>query len=89
METANRTDSSADAEDAWVDINMTDPEKGEWRVDAVTVDGEVRYLDLRIREDLVASFVECLLDDVGPERAGEILETVAERRDVGPVTADA
>ncbi|MFB6164077.1 MAG: hypothetical protein ABEJ31_02865 [Haloarculaceae archaeon] len=81
MTTTDPIDSGAAGED-WVDIRMTDPEKGEWSVDEVTVNGEVQFLDLRIRSDLISSFVECLLDDVGPERASEILATVAERRGV-------
>lgn len=71
-----------DPDDEWVDVRMTDPEAGEWNVDAVVVDGHVEYVDLRIRPDLLAGFVACLLDDVGAERAGEILADVADRQDV-------
>ena len=74
------SESSAFVGDEWVDIRMTDPEAGEWEVDTVVVDGRVQYVDLRIRPELLDSFVDCLVDDVGDERAREILEAVAERR---------
>ncbi|WP_136717931.1 hypothetical protein [Halorientalis salina] len=74
------SESSAFGGDEWVDIRMTDPEAGEWEVDTVVLDGRVQYVDLRVRPELLDSFVDCLVDDVGDERAREILETVAERR---------
>jgi len=68
--------------DEWVDIRMTDPEAGEWEVDTVVLDGRVQYVDLRIRPSLLASFVECLIDDVDADRAQEVLETVARRQEI-------
>jgi hypothetical protein len=68
----------------WVDVRMTDPDEGEWDVDVVVAGGRVEYLDLRIRPELLASFVECLVDDVGDERAARVLARVAEDRDVDP-----
>ena len=76
------SESSAFVGDEWVDIRMTDPEAGEWEVDTVVLDGRVQYVDLRIRPELLASFVECLVDDVDGERAREVLETVARRQDI-------
>jgi hypothetical protein len=78
--------SSAVDGDEWVDIRMTDPEAGEWEVDTVVLDGRVQYVDLRVRPELLDSFVDCFLDDVGDERAREILETVAERRGFDELT---
>ncbi len=66
----------------WVDVRMTDPDEGEWDVDAVVVGGRVEYVDLHVRPDVVAGFVDCLLDDVGDDRAAEILRDVAERQGV-------
>lgn len=68
-----------DAIDGWVDVRMTDPEEGEWDVDFVVSEGRVQYVDLRVRPDLLTSFVDCLVEDVGTERAGRILATVTER----------
>ena len=76
---ANDRDASTDD---WADVRMTEPEAGEWNVDAVVVDGRVEYVDLQIRPDLLAGFVGCLLDDVGAERAERILEAVADDRDL-------
>jgi hypothetical protein len=44
----------------------------------------VEYVDLRIRPALLASFIECLVDDVGEERGAEILAEVTDGQDVGP-----
>jgi len=74
------SESNTAVDDEWVDIRMTDPEAGEWEVDTVVLDGRVQYVDLRIRPELLSSFVDCLVDDVGDERARAVLETVAERR---------
>ncbi|MFB6080952.1 MAG: hypothetical protein ABEJ81_08140 [Haloferacaceae archaeon] len=71
-----------DPREEWVDVRMTDPEAGEWDVDVVVVDGHVEYVDLRVKPDLLAEFVDCLIDDVGPDRADEILANVADRQDV-------
>lgn len=81
------SESSAVVGDEWVDIRMTDPEAGEWEVDTVVIDGQVQYVDLRIRPELLASFVDCLIDDVDSERARSVLETVAERRGFEELTA--
>lgn len=74
--------STADREIEWVDVRMTDPEEDEWTVDVVTVDGQVKFVDLRVREDLLASFVDCLLDDLSDDAAHEVLATIAERRGI-------
>lgn len=71
-----------DTTDEWVDIRMTDPEEGEWDVDFVVVDGQVNYVDLRIRPELLAAFVECLIDDVDHDQASSILTAMAERKDI-------
>lgn len=68
--------------DEWVDVRMTNPEEGEWDVDLVVVDGQVNYVDLRIRPELLRGFVECLIDDVGDERAGSILSELADENGV-------
>jgi hypothetical protein len=66
----------------WVDVRMTDPEKGEWDVDVVVVGGRVEYVDLRVEASRLHSFVECLVDDVGAERASEVLRDVADEQDL-------
>lgn len=71
-----------DASEEWVDVRMTDPDAGEWDVDFVVVDGHVEYVDLRIRPDLLAAFVGCLVEDVSGDRAGEVLADVADRNGV-------
>ena len=71
-----------DGREEWVDVRMTDPDEGEWDVDLVVVDGCVEYVDLRVKPDHLAAFVECLVDDVGDDRAGEILTDVADRNGV-------
>ncbi|WP_226006224.1 hypothetical protein [Natrinema salinisoli] len=68
--------------DEWADIRMTDPEANEWDVDFVVAGGEVGYVDLQIRPELLASFIGCLLDDVDDDRAGAILADVADRTDI-------
>lgn len=68
----------------WVDVRMTDPEEGEWDVDVVVMDGRVEYVDLRVKSELLAGFVECLVDDVGEARAESVLSAVADRRGVEP-----
>lgn len=77
------TDPEAPAEE-WVDVRMTDRDEGEWDVDLVVVGGQVEYVDLRVRPGLLASFVACLLDDVGDERAASILADVVDRTGVDP-----
>ena len=71
-----------DASEEWVDVRMTDPDEGEWDVDVVVVDSQVEYVDLRVKPDHLAAFVECLVDDVDDDRAGEILADVADREGV-------
>ena len=66
----------------WVDVRMTNPEEGEWDVDFVVVDGQVNYVDLRIRPELLRGFVDCLIDDVGDEHASNILVELAEENDL-------
>jgi hypothetical protein len=72
----------ADTTDEWVDVRMTDPDEGEWDIDLVVVDGRVSYVDLRIRPELLAAFVDCLIDDVGTDRARGVLREVAEREGI-------
>lgn len=66
--------------DGWADVRMTDPDVGEWDVDAVVMDRRVEYIDLRIKPELLAGFVSCLLEDIDDERAGAVLARVCERR---------
>lgn len=66
----------------WVDVRMTNPEEREWDVDFVVVDGQVNYVDLRIRPELLRGFVACLIDDVGDDHAGSILADIAEENDL-------
>ena len=68
--------------DDWIDVRMTDPDEGEWDVDLVVVDGRVEYVDLRIKAELLAAFVDCLVEDVAEERAEAILAAVAERNGI-------
>lgn len=63
----------------WVDVRMTDPDEGEWDIDVVVIDGQVQYVDLRIRPELLDEFVGCLIDDVGEERAEAVLTRLADR----------
>lgn len=72
----------------WTDVRMTEPEAGEWDVDVVVAGGRVEFVDLRIRPDLLAGFVDCLLDDVGEERGRAILQRVARRQDIDLDAAD-
>lgn len=66
-------------DEEWIDVRMTEPEAGEWNVDAVVVGGHVQYVDLHVRPDLLADFIDCLVDDVGTERAESVLADVAAR----------
>lgn len=54
---------------------MNNPDAGEWDIDVVVVEGQVKYVDLRIRLPLLAAFVDCLIADVGDEQASTILAT--------------
>jgi hypothetical protein len=73
-----------DALDEWVDVRMTNPEAGEWDVDVVVVDGQVQYVDLRIRPELLASFVDCLVDDAPESRAQRVLDRLADKYGLEP-----
>jgi hypothetical protein len=75
MSTLASTDPTTDE---WVDIRMTDPEAGEWELDAVVVDGRMEHVDLRVREDLVASFVECLAEDLSRSQRAALLDRLSE-----------
>lgn len=68
--------------DEWADIRMTNPDEGEWDVDFVVAGGEVGYVDLRIRPELLPSFISCLIDDVDDDRADAILADVADRTNI-------
>jgi hypothetical protein len=74
--------------DSWVDIRMTEPDKGEWDVDVIVVDGAVEYVDLRIKPELLASFIDCLVEDVPENRARDVLSTVAERHGIEDVSTE-
>ncbi|WP_424019866.1 hypothetical protein ACOZ4N_10450 [Halorientalis pallida] len=92
MSTLESTDPTTDE---WVDIRMTDPEEGEWELDAVVVDGRTEHVELRVREDLVAAFVECLADDLSRSQRAALLDRLSEDADDGadgddtPVASDA
>jgi hypothetical protein len=68
----------------WVDVRMTDPEQGEWDIDAVIAGGRVEYVDLRIDSALLSGFIECLVEDVTEERAVRILSRMVDRLDLDP-----
>lgn len=74
--------------ESWVDIRMTEPEKGEWDVDVIVVDGAVEYVDLRIRPELLASFIDCLVEDVPESRARDVLSAVAERHGIDDLSTE-
>ncbi|SDF20096.1 hypothetical protein [Halorientalis regularis] len=86
MSTLESTDPTTDE---WVDIRMTDLEEGEWELDAVVVDGRMEHVDLRVREDLVASFVECLADDLSRNQRAALLDRLSEAGADGPDAAAA
>lgn len=73
-----------DPSEEWVDVRMTDPDAGEWEVDAVVADGRVEYLDLRVRPELLADFVGCLIEDVDDARGSAVLAGVAADHDLDP-----
>lgn len=77
-ESPDDPDGSDDLNEEWVDVRMTEPEEGEWNIDAVVVGGRVEYVDLQIRPDLLGGFVKCLLDDVSAAEARSILADVAD-----------
>ena len=71
-----------DPTEEWVDVRMTDPDAGEWDIDAVVAGGQVEFVDLRIDPALLAGFIDCLVDDVADARAGAILAEAAARRGI-------
>ena len=73
-----------DPADEWVDVRMTDPDAGEWDVDVVVADGRVEYIDLRVRPELLADFVACLIEDVDDARGSAVLADVADDQDLDP-----
>lgn len=76
--------------DEWADVRMTDPEKGEWDVDFVVEGGQVKYMDLRVRPELLTAFVDCLLNDITDEQIRTFLTNMAADRniDLKELTAD-
>lgn len=87
--TTTATESGAEGvptAEEWVDVRMTDPEEGEWTVDAVVIDGRAEFVDLRVRRDLLASFVACLLDDLDDAAAEGVLAEAAASVGVEPRT---
>jgi hypothetical protein len=78
MSTAKAQEADAALDHEWVDIRMTDPEEGEWELDAVVVDGRMEHVDLRVREDLVAAFVECLADDLSTGQRAALLDRLSD-----------
>lgn len=81
---ANKFTAPDATDDEWADVRMQDPDEGEWDVDVVVAGGRVEYVDLRIRPDHLAPFIDCLFDDVGPERANAILSQVADSTERDP-----
>lgn len=68
--------------DGWVDVRMTDPELEEWDIDVIVANGQVQYVDLRIRPELLGEFVDCLIEDVGEQRAKQVLTDLADNQDI-------
>lgn len=66
----------------WADVRMTDPDEGEWDIDVVVAQGRVEYVDLRIKSELLTAFLDCLIEDVGHQRASRILASIAERNEL-------
>ena len=66
----------------WAGVRMTDPEEEEWDVDVVVVGGTVEYVDLRVRPELLADFVDCIADDLDDEGVEGLLSTLAARNGV-------
>lgn len=76
------TGATDDRDEEWVDIHMTDRAEGEWDLDVVVLDGQVSAVELRVRQDLLTSFVECLVEDMPAEQARAVVERLAERHGV-------
>lgn len=70
------------ATERWASIRMTEPSEKEWDVDFVVAGGQVEYVDLRVRPELLTPFVARLLDDVDAETARTILSDVADRNEI-------
>lgn len=70
-----------DSGEEWADVRMVDPTEREWDIDLIVDGGHVEYVDLRIKAELLVEFIDCLIEDVGHERAGRILSEVVERSD--------
>jgi hypothetical protein len=66
----------------WVDVRTTDPQKGEWDIDAVVADGRVEHVDLRVRPGLLTGFLGCLVEDPDDEGAARVLQRLADRQGV-------
>jgi hypothetical protein len=62
-----------------IDVHLTDPDEGEWDIDVVVAHGKVEYVDLRIKPEFLSDFVDCLISDVGEQRASSILASIADR----------
>ncbi len=75
-------------DDDWVDVRMVDPDQGEWDVDFVVIDGQVNYVDLRIRPELLQGFVECLIGDLDRDQASQLLSTIADKKDIDITPAE-
>lgn len=71
-----------DTREQWVDVRMTDPDEGEWDIDVVVAQGQVEYVDLRIKPDLLTAFVNCLIDDLDHRQASKILASIAESNEL-------
>lgn len=70
--------------DNWADVRMTDPEIGEWDLDAVVLEGQVEYVDLRVQPSLLGAFMECLLEDASRDRTAAILQRLITSQDISP-----
>lgn len=75
--------------DKWIDVRMTDPEEGEWDADVIVLDGQVQCLDLRIKPELLGSFVECLLGDAESERTRAVVERLADHHGLDVTATEA
>jgi hypothetical protein len=72
------TSAASDARtDDWADVELSDPTAGEWDLDTIVAGGDVEYVALRIRRDLVASFVDCLVEDLPASQAQSVVDSLA------------
>jgi len=83
-----RFEAPEEPSDGWADVRMTDPDVGEWEIDAVVMDGRVEYVDLRIEPERLTGFLTCLLGDVDDERADAILSRIRTRRGLDADSTD-